>query len=311
MRPATTLIASVAMTLAAFGLAVAAPRDPAEAQTWLLAASGPIGIANSREGEAVFGASGMRPGQQVAGTVRIANRGAESGSFSLRADSLAETAGTHGGLLSQQLALTVLDITDPQHPAALYAGTPAALPELALGSFAAGEEREYRIAATLPDTGIPASAVVGDNRFQGARLSFGLVWTAIAAAPMATPVPTTPSAPQPAPVTVPGAQPAPAGTAAPAKPTGDVLGDSLGLPSSRRCVSRSRLELRLHAPHGARVESATVRVGKRRLVVQRPGRRAIVLRRLPRRTFTVRIAVRSSDGRTYRTKRTYRACKRR
>ena len=88
-----------------------------------------------------------------------------------------------------------------------------------------------------------------------------------------------------------------------------MLGEALGLPSARRCVSRRRLKIRLRAPDGRRVASATVRVGrkKRRTVT---GRRAIVLRRLPaKRRFTVKIKVRTTDGRAYRSKRRYRACR--
>jgi hypothetical protein len=314
MRAAVTLIASLAMALAAFGLAFAAPGAPEEeARTRLLAASGAIGIANSSEGLALFSATGARPGQEVAGAVRIGNSGSAAGSFSLRPGALEETPGAHGGRLSGQLSLVVLDVTDPQRPGTLYAGAPAALSELPLGTFAAGEQRDYRITATLPSTGVPASATAGDNRFQGSRLTFGLEWRAVAPepSPTATPSPD-PTAPptgiQPVP-----APPAPAQATRPAaRPagelTGEVLGDALGLPSSRRCVQRRRLRIRLRAPGGARVDSATVRVGKRRLTFKRP-RRAIVLRRLPARRFTVRITVRASNGRVYRSRRAYRACR--
>jgi len=314
MRTVVTLIASLGMALAAFGLAVAAPLDRQRdvAQTRLLSASGALGISNSSEGQAVFSASGVRPGQQVGGTVRIGNSGTAAGSFSMRLDALDETPGTYGGVLSERLALVLLDITDPQRPATLYAGTPAALSQIALGQFAAGEQRDYRIAATLPSAGLPTSAIAGDNRFQGARVAFGLSWHAVAPeptptpTPIATPAPTVPISPQPAP-----AAPAPSTrpTVSPSsEPTGDVLGDALGLPSSRRCVKRRRLKIRLRAPGGARVLSATVRVGKRRIAIKRAPRRAIVLRRLPARRFTVRITVRASNRRTYKTKRTYRAC---
>ena len=317
MRTVATLIASLGMALAAFGLAVAAPldrhRDTRRCGCWPPPARS--AISNSSEGQAVFSASGARPGQQVGGTVRIGNSGAAAGSFSMRLDALQETPGTYGGRLSEQLALVVLDITDPQRPATLYAGTPAALPEIALGQFTAGEQRDYRIAATLPSTGVPVSAVAGDNRFQGAGVSFGLTWRAVAPEPTPTPTPIAtptpgPSTPrtQPAPTA-----PAPGATTQPAAPpasqlSGDALGDALGLPSSRRCVKRRRLKIRLRAPGGARVLSSTVRVGKRRIAVKRP-RRAIVLRRLPARRFTVRVKVRASNGRTYKTKRSYRACR--
>ena len=130
MRTVATLIASLGMALAAFGLAVAAPLDRHRdtAQMRLLAASGALGISNSSEGQAVFSASGARPGPAGRRDVRIGNSGAAAASFSVRLDALHETPGTYGGRLSEQLALVLLDITDPQRPATLYAGTPAALP---------------------------------------------------------------------------------------------------------------------------------------------------------------------------------------
>jgi hypothetical protein len=311
MRAAVTLIASLVLALGAFGLAVAAPGTPEEAQTRLLSASGALGISNSSEGAAVFTATGARPGEQVGGNVRIGNSGSAAGSFSLLPGALHETAGAYGGRLSQQLSLVVLDVTDPQRPGTLYAGPPVALPELPLGTFAAGEQRDYRITASFPSTGVPLSATAGDNRFQGASLTFGLEWRAVAPEPLSTPTPTpTPDPIAPPASAAPTPAPAPARTATPpaSAASGDVLGDALGLPSSRHCVQRRRLRIRLRAPGGARVASAAVRVGKRRVAVTRP-RRAIVLRRLPARRFTVRITVRASDGRTYRSKRTYRACR--
>jgi hypothetical protein len=312
MRAVVTLIASLAMALAALGLAVAAPRGPEGAQTRLLAASGALGIANSSEGRALFNATGTRPGQQVAGAVRIGNSGSAAGSFSLRLGALTETPGVHGGRLSGRLALAVLDVSDPQRPRTLYAGAPAGLSELALGTFAAGEQRDYRITAVLPSTGVPAAATAGDNRYQGATLTFGLEWRATAPEPAATPSPApAPPAADPTPAPAPPAVNAP-GRPAPAplpRPAGEVLGDALGLPSARTCIRRGRLRIRLRAPGGARVRSATVRIGKRRMTFTRP-RRAVVLKRLPARRFTVRISVRASNGRVYRSKRTYRACRR-
>ena len=316
MRATATLLTSLAMALAAFGLAVAAPRDPDGPRTRLLAASGPIVIANSKDGQAVFSATGVRPGEERAGVVQIGNDGTDGGRLSLRLDGLEEQPGIYGGQLSQALSLVVADITDPQRPATVYAGLPAGLRERPLGVFAAGERREYRIAATLPDTGVPGSATTGDNRFQGARLTFGLEWRALATAPFVTPTPVATPTPVPAAPAAPAA-PAPAvpsRTPAPRPAAGsgtasDVLGEALGLPSARRCVSRRRLKIRLRAPGGRRVVSATVRVGRKKRRTVR-GCRAIVLRRLPaKRRFTVKITVRTTDGRVYRSKRRYRACR--
>ena len=71
-----------------------------------------------------------------------------------------------------------------------------------------------------------------------------------------------------------------------------------------------RFRIRLRTPRGTRVVSATVSInGKVRARVKRGKVRAPVdLRGLPKGKVTVRVAVKASDGRTYKGKRTYRTC---
>ncbi|CAA9527673.1 MAG: hypothetical protein AVDCRST_MAG85-3392 [uncultured Solirubrobacteraceae bacterium] len=80
--------------------------------------------------------------------------------------------------------------------------------------------------------------------------------------------------------------------------------------ASRKCVSRRRFRIRLRAPGGDRIESATVSVdGKPRRTVRGPRRTATVdLRKLPRGRFSVSVSVRTVSGRRAREKRRYRTC---
>jgi hypothetical protein len=296
MRALATALISSAMALGAFGLAIAAPHQghPREPRAALGGTSGVLQISNSREGQAVLTATAMRPGQTVTGGVRIGNAGDVAGRFSVRPADVRETRGPFGGLLSERLQLALYDVTRPE-PVAIYSGTPAAFGSIDLGTFERGAQRDYVVAATLPDGGLPDTDFGGDNRFQGSTLSLGLEWRATASGGTGWTV-TPPSAV------------APPGTAPPAS-TGS---DSLGRPRAGTCIKRRRLTLRVKAPGGARVLSATVKVnGKVKARVKRPTKRARVrLRRLPARRITVVVSVRASNGRSYTSSRSYNACKR-
>ena len=84
------------------------------------------------------------------------------------------------------------------------------------------------------------------------------------------------------------------------------------LPTSRRCLSRRRFEIRVKRGRGkARLRSAKVWVnGKRVKVRRRAGRlRAVVdLRKRTKQRVTVRIVARTRSGKVLRDKRVYRTC---
>ena len=82
------------------------------------------------------------------------------------------------------------------------------------------------------------------------------------------------------------------------------------LPSTRRCVSRRKLRLRLNKPTGARIVFAEIRVtGKRtRTVSGKALSAAIDLRGLPKGKVRVRVRVVLSNGRVINGTRTYRTC---
>ena len=289
MRVVTLVIA-----VAALVLAFAAPgRGEDRPRAAVYSAAGAAAIANSLEGEAVFGAVAMRPGDAVTGTVTIGNDGDAAGRFSLAVPSVVDAPGPYGGRLSDRVRLELATAG-----ATIYAGPPAGLGDLALGRFAPGEQREYTFTLTLPDGGVPATATTGDNRFQGSSLTLGLRWRAATgdATATPTPTPTTPTVPK-----TPATPPAKPG--APARPTAG----RLGLPSARRCVRRRGLRLRLRAPDGAEIVSVRVRVGRHRKTVHRA--RFRIRPPATRRRFRVRVAIRTADGHRYRASRRYRRCR--
>jgi hypothetical protein len=65
-------------------------------------------------------------------------------------------------------------------PATVYTGPLAGLGTRALGRIEPGEARTYRFTATLPDGGVPPSALGGDNAYQGGSVRTTYVWTATA-----------------------------------------------------------------------------------------------------------------------------------
>lgn len=299
MRALLPLIGSLVMALSALGLAFAAPGEERGdlAAVRVAAAAGAVHIVNSREGTAVLGAEALQPGEQVSGTVQIGNDGTLAGDLVLRAGALTDTAGAGGGRVSDALHLSIVDVTSPAQPAALYAGPPAGFTEVAAGRVAAGGARDYRIDATF------ATPPGDDNRFQGSVLSLGLEWGATAVPPAETPTPD-PGTPAPAPVT-PGPAPTTPTPVAPVPAT--ALADLLGLPRAGTCVSAGTLRFRLRAPNGGRVLSARVAVNRKTKLKGVKALAAIKLRKLPKRT-TVAVTVKASDRKTYKASRTYAAC---
>ena len=294
MRSSAVLLMSLAMAVGAVCLAFAAPgHGEPGTMVELDNVSGAVSIANSRDDQALFSATAMRPGEGVSGTVTIGNTGDIAGAFAVRATGVADTPGPNGGLLSERVVLRLFDVTDAGHPVTVFTGHPADFDAVDLGTFAPSQERDYLFAATLPEGG------QNDNDFQGAGLSLGFEWQARTTA-VSTPT-ATPTKPKPTP-TKPKVTPTPVPVD---------MATVLGLPASTKCFKRGKLKFKLKAPAGTKIVSATVAVnGKVKVRVKRSKvRKAITLKRLRKRA-TVIVAAKVRGGRTYIGTRTYRSCKR-
>jgi spore coat-associated protein N len=145
-------------------------------------ASGDLRVANSRNGQAIFQASGLAPGRSVTGTVQLSNSGALAGELGLQQLDVQDQPGANGGLLSQAVQLDVSDITGGSS-IPVYAGQLAGLGSRALGTIDAGESRTYRFTAWLPDGGEPPSTTGGDNAYAGSGLTVRYSWKATAFGP--------------------------------------------------------------------------------------------------------------------------------
>jgi|GEM_PF-4379012 len=98
------------------------------------------------------------------GTVTIANTGSDAAALVLRGGEVTDTPGRTGGVLSDQLSLSVVDVTAPAAPRAVYAGPLATMPAQPLGDLRPGEARTFEFTATLPEGGGPGP----QNAVQGA-----------------------------------------------------------------------------------------------------------------------------------------------
>ncbi len=111
------------------------------------------------------------------------------------------------------------------------------------------------------------------------------------------------------PVTAVAPAPAPAKPAAPPEPK-VTPAQVITLPSARKCVSRRNFRIRLRAPKGIKIRSATVKVNGKRVDVVR-GKRLkapVDLRGLPEGRFTVEITVSTAAGQRLVSARRYRTC---
>jgi hypothetical protein len=168
--PLLVFFALAAMAAVALAQVTKGPQARAAA----IAASGSFEISSSHEGQSIFAASGIAPGEATTGTVAIEDTGSEPVALTLRRGELVDEPGLGGGLLSSRLRLTVVDVTKPAAPRTVYAGPLASMPERPAGTLADGEARTYEFIATLPEGGEPSF----QNAVQGASTTVAYSWAA-------------------------------------------------------------------------------------------------------------------------------------
>jgi Ca2+-binding RTX toxin-like protein len=190
-------------------------------------AAGAMSVSNSKQGTAIFDISGIGPGMTGEGEVTIGNTGSAPGALTLASFDRSDAPGRYGGVLSDRLDLRLADVTAGAD-AEVYAGELVAMPELRMGTLAAGESRTYRFAVDMRDGGPPSSPYVDDNLYQRASTSLGYDWALTEAEEGAAPEPPEPPplSPVPAPAPTPTA-PALPDTAASRALVGDAHPNSL------------------------------------------------------------------------------------
>jgi hypothetical protein len=148
-------------------------KRPDGPRTEIKAVDGTLSLSNSRDGSAVLSVSNLAPGESASGIVVLGNTGTLSGALDLSQTDLTDTVGRAGGQLSQALLLTVRDVVRGEQ---VYSGPLSDFDKRDLGTMVPGETRTYSFDVILPDTGVPASAVAGDNAFAGSSVSANYTW---------------------------------------------------------------------------------------------------------------------------------------
>lgn len=168
--PLLVFFALAAMAAVALAQVAKGPQARAAA----IGASGSFEISDSQEGQSIFAASGIVPGEATTGIVAIEDTGSEPVALTLRRGELVDEPGLGGGLLSSRLRLTVVDVTRPTAPRTVYAGPLDSMPERPAGNLTGGEARTYEFTATLPEGGEPSF----QNAVQGASTTVAYSWVA-------------------------------------------------------------------------------------------------------------------------------------
>jgi hypothetical protein len=174
MRRWLPLVLYLGLALVAAAMALAGVGGAPRARAAVVAANGSFEISNSREGQPIFAASGIGPGDSARGTVAIEDTGSGPVALVLARGGLADVPGLGGGLLSSRLELTVADVSKPATPRTLYEGPLASMPDRPAGRLEAGEARTFEFTATLPDAGGSSF----QNEVQGGATTVAYTWTA-------------------------------------------------------------------------------------------------------------------------------------
>jgi hypothetical protein len=164
-------IGAVALALSFSGL------GRADARSMKTRAGGAMRIAGSAADEAIFAAANLAPGGSVRGTVEIRNLGHGPAALTLGPVGLQDVPGSGGGRLSNELELTVRDVTG-HSSGIVYSGSFAGLRTTRVGALARGERRRYLFEAKLPNGPSPAL----DDPFSGASTDVDYRWTLTGAA---------------------------------------------------------------------------------------------------------------------------------
>jgi hypothetical protein len=147
----------------------ATPRHPDTVA--LTARHGAMLLDNSRAGTAIFGGSGLAPGESVSGDVQLTAPESFPSDVSLSLADLVENLGPANVPLSSVLQLRVVEDPPGGGPLVRYSGLLRDLGTRSMDAYAAGETRTYRFVATLPD--VPAA-----NQVQGTSATASFTWNA-------------------------------------------------------------------------------------------------------------------------------------
>jgi hypothetical protein len=126
-------------------------------------AAASIQLSSSAPNQAIVAAAGMQPGDSRQGTISIGNQGSASGTVTLR------SAGLTGTALAAVIDLKVEDTTGGGSTQK-WSGKLGSFGSVALGSFAAGTTRTYKLTLSWPSASNEAA-------LQGASTALTFQWS--------------------------------------------------------------------------------------------------------------------------------------
>jgi spore coat-associated protein N len=149
---------------------------PSPARAAAVRATGAFEISNSIEGQPIFAAKEIGPGNSAKGRVTIEDSGSVPVALKLSREGLGDALGIGGGALSGRLQLTITDVTGSGTPRTIYSGPLDSMPEQNAGELQPDRKRTYEFVAALPE-GAPSE----QNALQSASTSVAYSWTAVEA----------------------------------------------------------------------------------------------------------------------------------
>jgi hypothetical protein len=273
---------------------LAAEGRPGAAAPRVELVDGTLSLQNSLDGQAVFSAENIGPGDSAVGSVTVSNAGTVAGALTLSQSASSDTPGPGGAPLSERLDLVVRDATSGS-PTTVYSGRLDALGSLALGTLGPGAARVYSFNASLPPSAGEAVAA--------ASMSVSYRWTAETSPPGEPPVPppvAPPSPPPPADSTTGLREPLRVRVRVPAGQRVAARGWMAAyVRCDRVCWAQGQARLRVGRGRPVRTRKARsgrIRVGREaRLVLRVPKRGRRQLRRSPGKRGSISITI---TGRT-------------
>ena len=108
--------------------------------------SGTLTHSNTKDKQAIFNLTNLKPGDVLNGTLTLKNTGSLGADFSLTEVS------SSNGFTGSNLSLDIVDVTAPAAPVSVYSGTFGGLADgtkNALGTWASGAEHTFRFTVKL------------------------------------------------------------------------------------------------------------------------------------------------------------------
>jgi hypothetical protein len=136
-------------------------------------ALGKVVVTNSRKGKAVLRATGLAPGKQVSGTLRIGNKSRNTVTLRLKRGTIKRVAGPYGGNLGALLRLKIVDVTKKKRPKVIYNGMLLTMKQRKL-ILKPRKARSFRFIVIFP----AATRGVDQNLVMGSTLIVKYIWTA-------------------------------------------------------------------------------------------------------------------------------------